>query len=68
MTGTGAFPPPPAADPAVALHDAAVARLQALHNHLAVTRPAALAAALPGQDCVDVAVQLLDQLRAETRQ
>lgn len=59
---SGAFPPPPAADPGAALHDAAVARLQVLHNHLAVTRPRALAGAGAGEDAVDVAMRLLDTL------
>ena len=63
---TGAFPPPPAADPAAALHDAAVARLQHLHNRLAVTRPRALAAARPGEDAVDVALRLVDTLPPES--
>lgn len=64
MSGTGAFPPPPASDPAVSLHDAAVAALQRLHNWLAVNRPKALAAA-DGGDVVDVTVALLEQLPLE---
>lgn len=65
MSGTGAFPPPPAADPSAALHSAALARLQALHNRLAQARPRALAAAVDGEDAVDVALRLLDQLPPE---
>lgn len=64
MSGSGAFPPPPAADPATALHDGAVAVLQRLHNYLAVNRPKAMAAA-DGGDAVDVAVRLLEQLPPE---
>jgi hypothetical protein len=64
VSGTGAFPPPPASDPAVALHDSAVGSLQRLHNWLAVNRPRALAAA-GGGDAVDVAVALLEQLPPE---
>ncbi|QDN94921.1 hypothetical protein FNV58_00915 (plasmid) [Streptomyces sp. RLB1-9] len=64
MSGSGAFPPPPAADPSTALHDSAVAALQRLHNYLAVNRPRALAAA-DGGDAVDVALQLLDRLPPE---
>ena len=64
MSGSGAFPPPPAADPATALHDAAVAALQRLHNYLAVNRPKALAAA-DGGDAVDVALRLMDGLPPE---
>lgn len=59
------FPAPPTADPAVALHDAAVAALQRLHNWLAVNRPRALAAAAGGEDAVAVAVRLLEQLPPE---
>ncbi|MFF7198251.1 hypothetical protein ACFZAM_31645 [Streptomyces sp. NPDC008079] len=62
---TGAFPPPPTTDPGAALHDAAVRRLQVLHNHLAVNRPRALAAAGPGEDAVDVTIRLLDSLPGE---
>lgn len=66
MSGSGAFPPPPAPDPAIALHDKAVAALQRLHNYLAVDRPKALAAgAAGGQDAVDVAVALMRGLPAE---
>lgn len=64
MSGSGAFPPPPASDPATALHDAAVAALQRLHNYLAVNRPKALAAA-DGGDAVDVAQRLMDSLPPE---
>jgi hypothetical protein len=64
VSGPGAFPPPPAADPAAALHDAAVGALQRLHNYLAVNRPRALAAA-DGGDAVDVALRLLDGLPPE---
>lgn len=64
MSGSGAFPPPPAADPATALHDGAVAALQRLHNYLAVNRPKALVAA-DGGDAVDVAIRLLEQLPPE---
>lgn len=65
MSGFGAFPAPPAQDPAAALHSPAVARLQALHNALALTRPRALAAAQEGEDAVDVALRLLGQLPPE---
>ncbi|MEU9405693.1 hypothetical protein AB0E08_08300 [Streptomyces sp. NPDC048281] len=65
MSGSGAFPPPPASDPAAALHDTAVAALQRLHNYLAVNRPKALAAADGGEDAADVAIRLLGQLPAE---
>lgn len=68
MSGTGAFPEPPAVDPAAALHDAAVGRLQQLHNHLALTRPRALAAARPGEDAVAVAIRLLERLPPEVPQ
>lgn len=61
----GSFPPPPASDPAAGLHSAAVAALQRLHNHLAVTRPRALAGATPGEDAVDVAIRLLQRLPDE---
>lgn len=61
----GSFPPPPVADPAAALHDAAVGRLQMLHNQLALTRPRALAAAADGEDAVDVVLRLLNTLPAE---
>lgn len=64
MSASGAFPPPPAADPAAALHDGAVAALQRLHNYLAVNRPKALAAA-DGGDAVDVALRLLERLPPE---
>lgn len=64
MSALGAFPPPPARDPAAALHDGAVAALQRLHNHLAVHRPRALAAA-DGGDAVDVAIGLLERLPPE---
>jgi hypothetical protein len=66
VSGSGAFPQPPAADPAAALHDGAVAALQRLHNYLAVNRPKALtAAALDGQDAVGVAISLLRRLPPE---
>lgn len=61
----GSFPPPPASDPAAALHSEAVAALQRLHNHLAVTRPRALAEAPDGESAVDVAIRLLQQLTPE---
>lgn len=64
MSAAGAFPPPPAQDPASGLHDAAVAGLQRLHNYLAVHRPRALAAA-DGGDAVDVALELLQRLPPE---
>jgi hypothetical protein len=64
VSGSGAFPPPPAADPAAALHDATVGALQRLHNYLAVNRPRALAAA-DGGDAVDVTLRLLDGLPPE---
>lgn len=64
MSAPGAFPPPPATDPAAALHDGAVAALQRLHNWLAVNRPKALAAA-DGGDAVDVALRLLERLPPE---
>jgi hypothetical protein len=60
------FPAPPTADPAIALHDAAVAALQRLHNYLAVHRPRALSAAGANEDTVDVALRLLKQLPPET--
>ena len=64
MSASGAFPPPPAQDPAAGLHDPAVAALQRLHNYLAVNRPKALAAAWNG-DAVDVALALLKRLPPE---
>ncbi|WP_428957847.1 hypothetical protein [Streptomyces sp. cg35] len=67
MSGEGAFPAPLSADPGAGLHDAAVAALQRLHNHLAVTRPRALAAAADGEDAVDIAVRLLDRLPPEQK-
>ncbi|MEV7674999.1 hypothetical protein [Streptomyces sp. NPDC088752] len=42
-----------------------MAALQRLHNHLAVTRPRALAGATPGEDAVDVAIRLLQRLPDE---
>lgn len=64
MSGSGAFPPPPADDPATGLHDGAVAALQRLHNYLAVHRPRALAAA-DGGDAVAVAIGLIGRLPPE---
>jgi hypothetical protein len=65
VSGAEQFPAPPTADPAIALHDAAVAALQRLHNWLAVNRPKTLAAAAGGEDAVEVAVRLLEQLPPE---
>jgi hypothetical protein len=66
VSASGQFPPPPASDPAAALHDSAVAALQRLHNYLAVDRPKALTAgAASGQDAAAVAIALLQQLPAE---
>lgn len=66
MSGSGAFPEPPAQDPAAGLHDGAVAALQRLHNYLAVDRPKALAAgASSGLDAVGVALGLLQRLPPE---
>ncbi|MGW7100318.1 hypothetical protein [Streptomyces sp. NPDC054838] len=67
MTTEGAFPPPPASDPAVALHDTAVAELQRLHNYLAVERPRRLASAAQGESVVDVAIRLMALVPPETR-
>lgn len=61
----GAFPAPPASDPAAALHSPAVAALQRLHNYLAVNRPRALSGAAQGEGAVDVAIRLLERLPAE---
>ncbi|MGW1436947.1 hypothetical protein ACWD7M_17055 [Streptomyces griseus] len=61
----GAFPDPPAHDPAQALHSLAVSDLMRLHNYLAVHRPRALAAAAEGESAADVAVRLLGQLPPE---
>ncbi|MET7363169.1 hypothetical protein ABZS76_32695 [Streptomyces sp. NPDC005562] len=65
MSAPGAFPVPPSTDPGAALHDAAVAALTRLHNHLAVHRPRALAAAADGEDAVDVVLSLVDRLPPE---
>jgi len=66
VSAAGAFPPPPAQDPASGLHDEAVAALQRLHNYLATDRPKALAAgAAGGQDAVTVAIVLLQRLPME---
>ncbi|PPS89557.1 hypothetical protein [Streptomyces sp. MH60] len=63
MTAPGAFPAPPAQDPAAALHDDTVAALQRLHNHLAVHRPRALASF--NGAAVDLAIHLMQQMTPE---